>query len=253
MKKDTKMLLRRSLRQDGSMPGKEAVQKLIERSVQELRQTEPKPRKSPWKIALAQICFAGWKVYLAQILILCAGLIMGRCLLDGIRSLSPVSIIRALSLVSVMVSLSMLPFLYRSARYSMLEVESAAWLSGRRLMLIRAALLFIGDILLVLVVSVMAILRTGLEAWTAVSSAGLPMLVIFAGLLYLIRKTDLTRFGQRFAMLCGGIAAGMQIICRQMLSTWLITAQAALCAILLLVCGLQIFEGLRNNGGTIYA
>lgn len=253
MKKDTKMLLRRSLRQDGPMQDEDAVRKLIERSVQELRQTEPKPRRSPWKIALAQICFAGWKVYLAQILILCAVLVMGRCLPGGARSLSPVGVIRALSLVSAMVSLSMLPFLYRSARYSMLEVESAAWLSGRRLMLIRAALLFIGDILLMLAVSATAVLRTGLEAWAAVSSAALPMLVIFAGLLYLIRKTDLTRFGQRFAMLCCGIAAGMQVICRPMLPAWLIPAQAVLCAILLLVCGLQICEGLRSNGGTIYA
>ena len=248
------MTLRKYYQENKSAPRQEAMHATITSSMKMLHLSDRKNHRQPQEIACCVLRFFGWRIWLSQLILFCGVFALGIAVLDGHWSLlSTAGMIRALSLISVGVAFSMLQFLIRAKRYLMLEVESATWLSGRRLQIIHAAVLSFCDILMMLALSAFSVLRSSLEAWSAISSAAFPVLAASAGLLYLIRKTDLSHFEGYFSSLCGTLAIISVFAYRQEPPTWFVSAQVALCVFLVFLSVSQVYKGIQASDGTIFA
>ncbi len=90
-----------------------------------------------------QIKFMGFKIWIVQgIFLLCTIHLLSR--FYGLR-VSPSNMIKLLFSISVLVCMSVLPFLYRSVRYQMQEIEAASRFSCTRLLLAKLIVIGIGD------------------------------------------------------------------------------------------------------------
>ena len=243
--------LRNYLHNEGASPRPEAMHETIEKSMEIISNIGFRRHRSIGAIVLEQIRFIGWRTWLLQAIVFCIALAF------EISCLSVHSLIRLIpalmSLISVFVALSMLPFLYRAKQYSMLETESSAWLSGRRLVFIRAIIFTACDIMCALVMFLTALTKSDVSAIVLFFSALLPCLVISVGLLMLVRKENLTDFGVKYVFLCTGAAIGFAFIYCRTLPAWCNSLQLVLTVGLLVTYAVQIIRGLRSSEGVIFA
>lgn len=133
-----------------------------------------------------QIQFIGLKVWAAQLL--CLGLLwLGLSTFLGQSFYQrPQWAIQLLLCLSVVVAMAAPPFLYRSVRYGMQEVEAAARFSSLSLLLARMLILAIGDLALFSGLLFFAVARSPLPLTTALLSLGLPFLIFSGGALFLL-------------------------------------------------------------------
>lgn len=112
-----------------------------------------------------------------------------------------------LGIVAVMIAMMMIPFLYRSAGYRMMETESATYFAGRRLLLCRLLPLMAGDIAVIIGVAVAMKTHTALDMKNLLACQFAPFFLCCDGILYLLRKTELSRLWVRYG------ALGLVILC----------------------------------------
>lgn len=133
-----------------------------------------------------QIRFIGWKVWLAQgiFLFLTDGMF---CRLFGTEyPESPLAAARLLFCLSILVFMTALPFLYRSVRYQMQEVEAAARFSCVRLLMAKLAIVGVGDLFLLSGIFCIAMWRTSLPVGSALLYLCFPFLFAGSGCLFLL-------------------------------------------------------------------
>jgi len=239
------------LHSDDSSPNPEVIRSVIDKSSAVMTNCHFRQHRSLWEILLEQFRFIGWRIWLLQASVFCMALALEASCMSvptGGRLLPVV-----LSLMSVLVTLSMLPFLYRAKQYLMLEVESSAWLSGRRLMFIRATLFSACDILCSVSIFLTALHKSDTSVWVLFASAMLPCLAASISLLYLIQKEDLTEFGNKFVLLCVFIAVIIAVLNSKPHPGWFSIVQGCLTVLLFTVYVMEIIKGLQSSEGVIYA
>lgn len=243
--------IRTYLHTESAVPNPEKMQNIIEQSIAIVSNTTIKEHRSILEIAYDQVRYIGWRIWLLQ------AAIFSFSVAFTITFLSISSFSRAiptlLSFVSVFVSLSMIPLLYRAKRYSMLEVEGAVWLSGRRLMFIRAVVFSICDILCVLTIFLTALIKSDASAMMLFFSAMLPCLAASVGLLDLVRKEDLAGFGGKYLLLCIAVVIAFAFLYCKTPPLWNNIIQTVLTIILLFSYAVQIRQGLCSSEGVIFS
>lgn len=111
----------------------------------EIAKKAERRRLSFGQFLLTQIRFVGWKIWMIQILTLgliylCMTEYFGKYYAEHSDNLP-----QLLMVLAVVVLMTALPFLYRSIRYRMQEVEAVTYVSSVRLMMARLIIIAIGD------------------------------------------------------------------------------------------------------------
>lgn len=231
----------------------DVVRELTQKAKREVRASVRFEHCSPWITAFDQLRYLGWKTWTLQAFIFCAALAIEAVLINNNKNIVGKNVMFCTSMLSVLVSFSMLPFLYRARRYQMLETESAAWFSGRRLYFWRAVIFSMSDLIMATGISVSAIMRGNLSAPAAFFSALIPGLAVCTGLLYLVRKSDLIKFEKRFAVFCCVIAI-IIVLCYLPMHFYLDELfLTAICLILVISYFVQLVRGMHSNYSMIYS
>lgn len=188
-----------------------------------------------------QIRFIGWKVWAVQ-----GGALLAIC---GILSRlfgqeywrEPAMVARLLFCLAVLTAMAAPPFLYRSVRYKMQEVEAAARFSSAQQLLARLIIIGAGDGVLLGGMLLTAAATSGLRLGSAALSVGLPFLLASGGCLYLLGHVSPRHFLAGSMGLCGALLTGALMARRQFLLPNIpAVGWIAICALLAVFCIWQL-------------
>ena len=158
-----------------------------------------------------QIRFIGWKVWAVQaayLLTVCG--LLSHLLGQGYWK-DPQSVAGLLVCLSLFTFMAAPPFLYRSIRYRMQEVEAAARFSSVRLLMARLIIIGIGDGALLGGILLTAAVKTALQPSSAVVSVAFPFLLASSGCLYLLGHVCPRQFLAGSMGLCGFLLVGLSL------------------------------------------
>ena len=193
MRKQNFRNLLRSTMQEVELPVRnEHLQKTISLAKNEWKERVVRPRITFSKFLAAQIKFVGWKIWLAQaIVVLCLSFLLvylGDYILNNPRNGALL-----LCSISILVLMSAFPFIQRSVRYKMYEIETATRFSATKQLLAKLLIIGIGDISMLCSIVCVAIINTPLETKSILLYLLLPFLIASSGLLYLIGHTPIEK------------------------------------------------------------
>ena len=193
MRKQNFRNLLRSTMQEVELPVRnEHLQKTISLAKNEWKERVVRPRITFSKFLAAQIKFVGWKIWLAQaIVVLCLSFLLvylGDYILNNPRNGALL-----LCCISILVLMSAFPFIQRSVRYKMYEIETATRFSATKQLLAKLLIIGIGDISMLCSIVCVAIINTPLETKSILLYLLLPFLIASSGLLYLIGHTPIEK------------------------------------------------------------
>ncbi len=196
-----------------------------------------------------QIRFLGWKIWAVQ-----GALLLGACV--WMSSLfgqgywkEPQSVEGLLFCLSVLVFMTAPPFLYRSVRFGMQEVEGAAHFSSLRLLMARLIIIGVGDAVMLAGILLVAMVKTTLQPGSAVLSVGLPFLLASSACLYLLGHVSPRQFLAGSTALCGLLMMGFALGERnlfQFLELTLSPGWVGVCALLAAFCAHQLHHLLHH-------
>lgn len=158
-----------------------------------------------------QIRFIGWKVWAVQgafLLALCC--LLSHLFRQGYWKDSR-SVAGVLFCLSVLVFMTAPPFLYRSIRYRMQEVEAAARFSSIQLLIAKLVIIGVGDVALLSGILLTAAARSSLQAGSALLSVSLPFLLASSGCLYLLGHVSPRQCLGGSMGLCGLLLLGLSL------------------------------------------
>ena len=158
-----------------------------------------------------QIRFIGWKVWAVQAACLLAVCGLLSHLLGQGYWKDPQSVAGLLVCLSLFTFMAAPPFLYRSIRYRMQEVEAAARFSSVRLLMARLIIIGIGDGALLGGILLTAAVKTALLPSSAVVSVAFPFLLAGSGCLYLLGHVCPRQFLAGSMGLCGFLLVGLSL------------------------------------------
>ena len=184
----------------------------------------------------AQIRFIGRKIWIMQGLFLS---VIHALLTSVYRKDQPAYMISLLFCFSVLVLMTALPFLYRSVRYQMQEVESAARFSLVKLLAAKLAMIGIGDLFMLGGIFIIALWETSLPAESIFISLCFPFLLACSGCLFMLGRLDAKSFFVGSMGLCSVLILLAVVFLRHyeaLLQYTLSGKWAAVCILLLLVC-----------------
>lgn len=203
--KDLETMLKQTLQKTPPVAGGPSA-RLRHLAEQEAVRRSRRVRISFPRLLSGQMRFLGWKVWAAQgvLLLMAVGLVSS--IYGQLFFINPHSVAKLLACLSVVVSMTALPFLYRSVRYRMQEVEAATYFSSVKLLAAKLAVIGLGDLLLLLGMFAAAVAQTSLEAGNAALYLCLPFLLVTGGGLFM-----LGHFSPR-GFLAGSMAFGTLLI-----------------------------------------
>lgn len=254
MRQDMKLLLKRTLQDDMAQGSDAAMARILRQAEQEMQRQKPKRRKGLLPMMKVQLRYAGWKIWLVQFLSVLLSMAAVRRM-NAASGFTPGRMALFLCMVSAMLAMMTMPFLYRSARYMMLETESAAWISGRRLLLARVLMFLVGDAVFLLAVILFAATRTKLGWQVCAGNLLLPFLMIMAGLMALIRSSELSHIGKQYAMLGTGVTVCILLAYKvfpRLFEAGRAPLQLMLAAVLFVYACRQAWSVMRYSEGAIY-
>lgn len=184
-----------------------------------------------------QIRFVGWKVWAVQ-----GGLLLAACcwlcrLFGQGYWKEPQSAARLLLCLSVLIFMAVPPFLYRSNRYQMQEVEASSWFSSVQLLMARLIIIGTGDLALLGAILVTAAAKSTLELGGAALSVGFPFLVASSGCLFLLGHTAPRQFLSGSMGMCAILLVGFSLMQRHFgIPLTLSPGWIGICALLIAFC-----------------
>lgn len=243
MRKQNFRNLLRSTMQEVELPVRnEHLQKTISLAKNEWKERVVRPRITFSKFLAAQIKFVGWKIWLAQaIVVLCLSFLLvylGDYILNNPRNGALL-----LCSISILVLMSAFPFIQRSVRYKMYEIETATRFSATKQLLAKLLIIGIGDISMLCSIVCVAIINTPLETKSILLYLLLPFLIASSGLLYLIGHTPIEKISQNSVVICMVLFLAFTILGKTYPIVFKQTFSfkwAAICVILILFCIYQI-------------
>ena len=148
---------------------------------------------------------------------------------------------RLLFCLAVLTAMAAPPFLYRSVRYKMQEVEAAARFSSAQQLLARLIIIGVGDGVLLGGMLLTAAATSGLRLGSAALSVSLPFLLASGGCLYLLGHVSPRYFLAGSMGLCGALLMGALLARRQFsFSNIPAAGWIAICALLAAFCVWQL-------------
>ena len=194
-----------------------------------------------------QIRFIGWKVWAVQaayLLTVCG--LLSHLLGQGYWK-DPQSVAGLLVCLSLLTFMTAPPFLYRSVRYRMQEVEAAAGFSSVRLLMARLIIIGIGDGALLSSIVLTAAAKTALQPGSAVVSMLFPFLLASSGCLYLLGHVCPRQFLGGSMGLCGFLLVGLSLAYRNFqFFSRLSPGWIGICTVLIAFCCHQFHHLLHN-------
>lgn len=215
------------------------VRETISLAGEPLAKRKASKKLSYWRFLGTQVRFIGWKIWLFQAvtLLLLTGIVFS--LLHSLAG-SPVSVGILLSGCSFLVFLTALPYLYRSKRYQMCEVEMAAKVPGVRQLGAKLLIIGIGDFSMLLSLFCFALVKTDLRPGSLCLYLLLPFLSSVCGLLYLIGHTPVSKLAQNSVIVCASLFLGFTILAGLVSASRDLTLIGSIaCVLLVFVC---VFE-----------
>lgn len=194
-----------------------------------------------------QIKFMGWKIWAVQGIFL---LIINSILFRSYEyPLSPQTMIKLLFCLSVLVFISVLPFLYRSVRCQMQEIEAAARFSSAKLLISKLIVIGMGDISILSGIFFTTMLQTSLPADRAILYLFLPFLLSGSGCLFMLGHCTPRHFIIGSLMFCTLLVLGFCAIPRRYVfwfqqsfsAVWIVV-----CVLLALFCQKQLRHIIRD-------
>lgn len=210
--KDFKTALRRALQQDGILADKKHFEQTLMLARKEACRIQERKRITFTRFFMAQIKHIGLKIWTAQLLLLSAAHIL---LSNLYREEKPHRINTLLFCLPVFVLMTALPFIYRSVRYQMQEVESASRFSSVKLLAAKLAMIGAGDLLMLGGIFFAALWQTSLPAAGIFVSLCLPFLLACSGCLFMLGHLNARHFFAGSVGLCSFLILLSAILFRQ--------------------------------------
>lgn len=159
-------------------------------------------RLSFWEFLKTQIRFIGWKIWTMQTIIL--GMIY-LCMTEFFIKYPMEDqgyLIKLLMVLAIVVLMTAIPFLYRSIRYRMQEVEAATYVSSVRFLMARLIIIAIGDGVLLGSIYIMAIANAVMPKMIIFLCLSVPFLIACNGCLFMVAHLKPKHFLQGSIGLC---------------------------------------------------
>lgn len=198
-----------------------------------------------------QIKFMGFKVWIVQgVFLICINQLLSQ--LYG-PLVNPSNIIKLLFGVSVLVCMSVLPFLYRSVRYQMQEIEAASRFSCTKLLLVKLIVIGIGDFSVLGSIFLTTMVRTSLSADNAFLYLCFPFLLAGSGCLFMLGHFTPRQFLMGSFSFCFALVLVFCLIPGQyafMFQQSFSAVWMAICTLLCICCVSQIRGIIRDSAYT---
>lgn len=152
----------------------------------EMRRIQVRERITFMPFLLMQIRYIGWKIWLVQGIFLLFISRMANCFYGISYPKSPLYMARSLFCLSVLVFMSALPFIYRSVRCRMQEIEAATRFSSVKLLMAKLIIIGIGDLFLLGGIFCVTIWKTSLRADSVILYLCFPFLLAGSLCLFLL-------------------------------------------------------------------
>lgn len=169
----------------------EYINLAIENTVKECSTINSPDRSSILSISFRLIRYTGWKIWLVQGMFL---LVMLRLFVgfggSGLISI-PHASIRGLCIVSATIPFITLPFIYRSLKYHMNEIEMSTYHSFGQQLLIRFFIIGIGDLMMLVSGINVAVFLLKLQTISAIIYGMMPFLLLKTIILYVLSHYSL--------------------------------------------------------------
>lgn len=162
-----------------------------------------------WGFLGSQVRFIGWRIWLFQAVTLLA-MFLGVFSLWS--SLGPRSAGILLSGCSLLIVMTALPFLHRSRRYQMCEVEMAARFSSAKQLGAKLLILSLGDFAMLSSMFCFVVTRFSLSPDQVFLYLLLPFLTAASALMYLIRHTPGSELPRNSVLVCALLFLGSALM-----------------------------------------
>lgn len=194
--------LKRSLHQSSAVVSDEHFENTLMLSGKEVCRRQKRKRISFVYFLFMQIRFIGWKIWGIQSLSL---LVISKMLFHLYGDLRPQYIIKLLFCLSVLVFMTALPFIYRSVRWQMQEIEAAARFSSVKLLMAKLLVIGMGDIWILSVIFFTVLVKTPVRAESAIFYLCFPFLLTGSGCLFMLGHLSPRQFLVGSTALCSGL------------------------------------------------
>lgn len=135
-----------------------------------------------------------------------------------------------------------LPFIYRSIRYQMQEVEAATYFSSVKLLMARLAVIGIGDIFILAGICILTLVKTPLLAGNAILNLCFPFLLVVSGCLFMLGHFNPKHFFVGSLVFCSVLVLGCAVIpgrFEALFQQTFTVGWMGICALLILFCTQQ--------------
>ena len=152
----------------------------------EIAKKAERKRMSFWQFLITQVRFIGWKIWMMQLMVL--GIVYA-CMTGFFKKYyteHPEDLPRLLMVLAIIVLMTAIPFLYRSIRYRMQEIESVTYVSSVRLMMSRLFIIAVGDSVILASMYVMAISNSIIPKMLLFLCLSIPFFAACNGCLYMV-------------------------------------------------------------------
>lgn len=143
-------------------------------------------RLSFWQFLKTQIRFIGYKIWMMQLVILGIVYACMTSFFEKYYTQHAEDLPKLLMVLAIVVLMTAIPFLYRSIRYRMQEIESVTYVSSVRLMMSRLFLIAIGDGVILGSMYVMAISNSITPKMVLFLCLSIPFFVACNGCLFMV-------------------------------------------------------------------
>lgn len=166
-----------------------------------------------WELLMRQVNAVGWRIWGMEAAAAFFGSFVLGCLLKDPYFFTPRKIAFYLSCGTVTASMLLLPVLYRSIRFRMIEVESAAYFSYKRLLVSRFLLFFAGEVAGMGVMGVIAYGRQ-LMSGSMLIYVLVPMLLTGEGILIFLKRSSPDKLCVHYACYDGALLLLLCVVYR---------------------------------------
>lgn len=202
--------LKQSLHQAPAMVSEEHFENTLLLAGKEAYRKQKRKRISFTHFLSMQIKFIGWRIWSIQgvSLLIVGGIIS--CSYDYWKY--PQYMVKLLFCLSVLVFMTALPFIHRSVRYQMQEIEAATHFSSVKLLMAKFAVIGIRDVLMLSGIFFTTIVKTSLQADRAVLYLCFPFLLVCSGCLFMLGHFTPKQFFVGSMGLCSFLVLAFSIV-----------------------------------------
>lgn len=152
----------------------------------EIAKKAERKRLSFWQFLRTQVRFIGWKIWMLQLVVLGVVYACMTGFFEKYYTEHPEDLPRLLMVLAIIVLMTAIPFLYRSIRYRMQEIESVTYVSSVRLMVARLFIIAVGDSVILASMYVMAISNSIIPKMLLFLCLSIPFFAACNGCLYMV-------------------------------------------------------------------